>query len=453
MAGGIRVLVSKEVKELLRDPKIFLVMILVPSLMFIVLGESVGYATEKTFQQVLKGVSIAFVDADGGWASDLLYSIAKSAPGAVVERVEASGGEARELALGLAVEGRFEIVILVPRGFTENLTTAKPTFVEVYSVMRSLSIASSVKPEIVKGLMEQYRERLVKRWLAQAFPDKDPDVLFQPFEVRSEAIVMGRPVPEEAVAALLGQSFILFFGPFLLLSISASIAAASIGVEKEEKTLETLLSLPVKRRDILFSKAIATLLVALVGTVSLTLGIAYYMYRITHATVAAVPLDGEGEAAPGLQQFGLGDLVGLLGSGAILATFAGIFVSITLVLISSIVVSSLASNVREAQALAGYLWLPLFIPLIVLMLINLGSLGSVGKLAVALLPFATPLVAIKAAFEGLMWMAYANLAANLAYTAIVLYLGARWFEGERILASRLPRGRGLRLGTALARRR
>ena len=457
MTRRLSVLVSKEVRELVRDPKIILVMILVPSLMFIFMGEAVGFASKKTAEEILRGVDTAFVDGDGGWASDLLYSIARSAPVSRVDRVEAPPGEdVAGRALELAASGRYDLVIAVPSGFTENITSARPAEVLVYSVVRGLSVAAGAKPGVVTSLLESYKEHLVKQWLRRAFPDKDPDVLLNPFTVVEEAVVKGRPLPQQALSMLMSQSFLLFLGPLILLSMAASIAAASIGVEKEEKTLETLLSLPIRGRDVLFSKAIATLIVAVIGTASLSLGFTVYMRR-----VLSMPLEIAGQAgAAGAQLpepsggLGFSQVLGILGAGTVAVAVVGVFLSIMLVLLLSIVVSSLAGNVREAQAIAGYIWLPLFIPLFAMMFLNISSLGPLGQAALALLPFATPLVALKASFEGVSWIMYASLAANLAYSLLVLLLGARWFEGEKILTARIrTRRKGLIRGLVSTRRK
>ncbi len=424
MNRGFRSLVKKEVKELLRDPKILIVMILVPSLLLIVMGNAVSFTTHKTAEAVMKGVNIAFIDEDSGWAAKLLESTIKTSPNA---RFDVYTSFTPELALKLALTGKYDVIIHVPKGFTENLTKGIQASLEVYSVVKGLSVTSTTKSSIVSTLISSFRENLVKTWLKKAYPNKNPEVMLHPLDLKSYALIAGKRFPLTIIASLLSQAIMLFVGPIILLSLAASIAAASMGVEKEQKTLETLLSLPVKRVHILLSKTIGSLIVAAVGTAATTLGLIYYAMKIGEVTSME-------SASGGLS---VSEVLGLFGASNIVLVIAGIFLALFLVLVISIVVSSLTSSVREAQAIAGYIWLPVLIPMLIVMYLDYSSLSSLARIVIALLPFATPLLAMKSAFEGYMWVPTLSFIANTIYAIAVLALGAKWFEGERILVSRI----------------
>ncbi|MFP3268897.1 MAG: hypothetical protein RXO29_04840, partial [Desulfurococcales archaeon] len=72
MSNSLLSLISKETKEMLRDPRIFILMIVAPILIFILLGTVMGYATEKTVEATASGLKIAVIDEDGGEASKAL---------------------------------------------------------------------------------------------------------------------------------------------------------------------------------------------------------------------------------------------------------------------------------------------------------------------------------------------------------------------------------------------
>ncbi len=438
MNRGLRALVKKEVKELMRDPKILIVMILVPSLLFIVMGNMISFTTHKTIEATMKGVNIAFINEDSGWAAKLLESTIKTSPNA---RFDVYTSFTPELVLKLALTGKYDVIIHVPKGFTENLTKGIQASLEVYSVVKGLSVTSTAKSSMVNALVSSFRENLVKTWLKKAYPDKNPDVMLHPLDVKGYALVAGKKFPLAVIASLLSQAIMLFIGPMILLSLAASIAAASMGVEKEQKTLETLLSLPVKRMHILLSKTIGSLIVAAVGTAAMTLGLIYYASKIGEATSIE-------SASGGLN---VSEILGLFGASSVALVVAGIFLALLLVLVISIVVSSLTSSVREAQAIAGYIWLPVFIPMLVVMYLDYSSLGSLARVAISILPFATPLLAMKSAFEGYMWIPTLSFIANTMYAIATLALGAKWFEGERILVSRIRAPRRLFRVTLLRR--
>ena len=65
MLKGFRTIFKKELKELVRDPKILVGMIVVPLLMFPVLGFVLGYAAETAQEQAQEAILLV-VDNDGG---------------------------------------------------------------------------------------------------------------------------------------------------------------------------------------------------------------------------------------------------------------------------------------------------------------------------------------------------------------------------------------------------
>ena len=69
------------------------------------------------------------------------------------------------------------------------------------------------------------------------------------------------------------------------------IAATSVASEKEEKTLETLLSLPISRFTILFGKLAGSTIVAAVGAIAIIIGFNYYMGSFMVMGDMGVPVD------------------------------------------------------------------------------------------------------------------------------------------------------------------
>ncbi|MBS7636478.1 hypothetical protein KEJ37_03940 [Candidatus Bathyarchaeota archaeon] len=70
MLKGFGNFLLKELKELVRDPKILLGMIIVPRVMFPVLGGVINYATKSAQERAAKAALIV-VDNDGGyWAKN-----------------------------------------------------------------------------------------------------------------------------------------------------------------------------------------------------------------------------------------------------------------------------------------------------------------------------------------------------------------------------------------------
>ncbi len=422
MRGKSKILVKKEVMELLRDPKILVFMLIVPPLIFVGMGQAIGYTMQKTIQEAGKPANILLVDQDKGWASSLLLQTLKTSSNVTIGNF----ASAEKLVSGASTASSdYDLVVIVPKGFTRNITEGRRAEVTIYSILKGISLSSSMRMDIINSLINSFQENLLKFRLKHAYPGKNPEALLHPLEVESYTIVRGEKLPSQIAYALIGQSFAIIIAPVFLLSIGASLAAASIGVEKEEKTLETLLSFPIDRKSILLSKSLGAFIVAVVGTASMGGGFLFYLYRVFSTSASQLSING------------VGALLDIIGKGTIAAVFGSFLLSIFFVLVLSLILASFTTNIREAQMIAGYIWIPIIIPVFLIAYINLHALSPISRLVLSLIPFASPIVILKEAFEGGHILSFVSVASNLVYLAISLYIGARLFNSERILTTRI----------------
>jgi len=72
LLSGLRNIVQKEVKELIRDPRILLGIILVPLLIFPLMGFMMRVSTEAAMES-MRNISVAVIDRDkGAFARNLI---------------------------------------------------------------------------------------------------------------------------------------------------------------------------------------------------------------------------------------------------------------------------------------------------------------------------------------------------------------------------------------------
>ncbi|MEN3007212.1 MAG: hypothetical protein ABC578_06060 [Candidatus Methanosuratincola petrocarbonis] len=72
MPSGLRLLVIKEIKDLLRDPKILVGIIIFPALLLPLMGAAISVSTGSTIEKAYGNLSIYVVDDDGGPLSQAL---------------------------------------------------------------------------------------------------------------------------------------------------------------------------------------------------------------------------------------------------------------------------------------------------------------------------------------------------------------------------------------------
>jgi len=336
LLSGLSNVVIKEIKELVRDPKILLGVILVPALMFPILGLAVQTSMKATEERI-RNISVVFMDLDGENVTDILREFLTNQSIIIDEITTMTVDEAS----AYAQESNATALIVIPEGFGYNVTHHLKAELGVYGVFRGGGIAESASSGVVNTLVERF-----KRFLA-------PD----PFLAYPQSIVKGQPVPIDPSAlfsAMMSQSMGMPVGIMMLLIFSMQLAATSVASEKEEKTLETMLTLPINRFTILAGKMTGSIVVAVVGAVAYIVGSIYYM----SSWMGIVPVEiGVDLAAIGLAPTPLSFL--LLG--------ASLFVSLLSALALAVSISVFAEDVRGAQALVGPLSMLLVFPMIFMM--------------------------------------------------------------------------------------
>ncbi|UCG36082.1 MAG: ABC transporter permease [Candidatus Bathyarchaeota archaeon] len=416
MLKGFRNVVVKELKELLRDPKILIGIIVVPLVMFPILGFVIRGSMEST-QERLQTLEVGVADFDRAEIGENLTKFLKDVLKVTLVVIDTSSVEnAVEI---LQTETNATDLIVIPLGVTENVTQGKPAVIEVYSVFTGTGgIAESASSSVVVSFLESFKRVL------------EPD----PFKTVSKSIIKGEPAPvspDVLFSILYSQVFALPVTISVLLVFSMQIAATSVASEKEEKTLETLLSLPISRFTILAGKLAGSIIVAAVGAIAIILGFNYYMGSFMLIGGVGVPVD--------LEAIGLAP--GLVGY-AVLG--ASVFVSLLSALALAIIISAFSEDVRGAQSIVGYLYVLIMLPMFIIMFADFNSLPFAAKAVLFAVPYTHPMLAARAAFTGDYITAAFGVIYVSAFTVALLYIAARLFATEKILTARL-KFRGFRI--------
>ncbi|MDH5494175.1 MAG: ABC transporter permease [Candidatus Bathyarchaeota archaeon] len=420
MLKGLGNVVVKELKELLRDPKILIGMILVPLVMFPIMGFVIRGAMEST-EERLQSLQIGVVDFDHGIIAKNLTDFLDDLDTVILVNISASNVE--EAVEILQTETNATDLIVIPAGFTENVSQANPdkypVNVEVYSVFSGAGgIAETATSSVVSEYLEYFKKTLA------------PD----PFQTVPKSIVKGKPTdvpPSVLFSIMFSQVFALPITVSILLVFSMQIAATSVASEKEEKTLETLLSLPISRFTILFGKLAGSTIVAAVGAIAIIVGFNYYMGSFMVMGDMGVSLD---LAAIGLAPTLLGYLI--LG--------ASVFASLLSALALAIIISAFSEDVRGAQSIVGYLYVIIMLPMFIIMFTDFNSLPLAARIVLLAIPYTHPMLAAQATLTGNFLMAIFGVVYVVLFTVALLYIAAKLFATEKILTAKL-RFRGFRL--------
>jgi ABC-2 type transport system permease protein len=420
-------MVVKEVKELVRDPRILLGMIVVPLIMFPLMGLAVQTSMEAA-EESMKSLSIAVMDLDGGSVATSVSSFLRTLNVTVVEIEDLNFTETVEYVHQSSATG----LIVIPFGFSDNITDGLKAELSAYTVFRSGGIAESAGSSTISALLGMFEEGLIFQKVGEKFPE-NPEIILNPIVTTERTIIKGKSVdvnPGVLFGLMMSQSTAMPVGIMMLLMFAMQLAATSVASEKEEKTLETLLTLPINRLTILAGKLTGSIVVAVIGAAAYIVGFNYYMTSFTGIIPGQAGVD---LAAVGLAPTPISYI--LLG--------ASLFVSLLSALALAISISIFAEDVRGAQALVGPLSMLFVFPMIIMMFTDVCALPFPLMIALLAIPFTHPMLASKVAFTGDYLTALLGIIYVSFFTIIVLYIAARLFGTEKILTAKL-RLRGLR---------
>jgi len=415
MLKGFQTILIKELKELIRDPKILLGMVIFPLITFPVLGAVLGYA-QQTAQEQAQKATLLVVNNDGGnWSQTFIDFLTASGVKATVISNLTPEQVLEQNLLSTYNSTQF---MVIPANFSANMTahtsgdTNITAVVNVYGVFQGGGILSNVGSSNINVFVSSFNRQVA------------PDVVYAAQSTIIKGEIQAGIDPATLSGLMLSQSIALPVTMMIVLTYAMQIAATSVAMEKEEKTLETLLTVPVDRFAILMGKLSSTIIVAGFAAVAFMIGYNYMLGSATMGIPSAVPID---LVKLGLVPSPFGYL--LLG--------ISLFVTLLSGLALAVIMSAFAADVRGAQALIGYIYPLIYVPAIALMYLDVNTLPTVLKAVFFAIPYSQPIIASKAVIIG----DYATVAFGIVYVAaftlVVMYVASRLFATEKILTAKL----------------
>jgi ABC-2 type transport system permease protein len=412
------VLAVKEVKELIRDRYVLFSVILAP-LLILSLMLSVSYlavreaggALEKAIRELPGNVAVVLEDPGDEMAVEVARRLGARAEGSVEEAIS-----------------RYPVVMVLHSNFTKNILEGKPAMATITSrVERPYSL---VEVAIVTSLAQGLRD-VVSTVLMERF-NVDPRLIRTPVIVESKALYRGELLEESRLMQLYGFNMGLAFIIFILGIIALQVGTLSIGVERESRTLELLLMLPISRVELIAGKVLG------VSTISL-MGFASFLVGLSITILLAPVMFAEG--FKGIQQpqttmqwspigwFEAFKTVSVTNMVVVVASIAIAIISTTIVGI--LVGVLLVGDIRGALVSGSYVALILAIPLIVEM--TGMSLPTPLQIAFITSPMYPPFKTAQMIVFGETGLATAYAIATLINVTIILAITVLMVKSERLI--------------------
>ena len=406
-------IVRKELRELL-TPSVLLPVVLM-ALLFGGLGGAIGNIAETAQARPTIGV----VPMDPGVLSNVSLHVLETGSnlaynGSSVDRalqvVKAKGGTA---------------VLYLPANFTSSILAGHRGQVEIYWIMRGAGVLDSLSSASLEALLGTVSQALSMYLIGTGTP-VPADVALAPTAREDttyfQGVVMTGVAPTTLGNMLSTQSVFVPVIIMLIVLMAGSMVITSMGLEKENKTLETLLTLPVGRGSIVAGKLIASALIGLFMAAIYMVGFGYY-------------INGLSTSAPvNLAQYGL-----VLGPVDYVLLGVSVFAALFAALAMCMVLGTFAKNYKAAQSLTMPVTLLAMVPMFMTMFWDFNTLPPAAQAIVFLIPFSHPMMAMRS----LLFKDYLFVVAGIGYSfafALVMILIAVWiFRTDRLLTGRLSR--------------
>ncbi|MCD6458680.1 MAG: ABC transporter permease [Thermoproteales archaeon] len=415
MIWRIKPLVEKEIKDMLRDPRIYIGIIST-----IIILPLMGAIFQVSFQSSISAVesaTIVLVDFDNtDLSKDFLKFLADKKLN--IEKIE---GKTLGECLEAAREMEAAALIAIPEGFASKIQSCEGVNVSIYYIVNSVSTSSTLTYTGIENVVSEYSQRLSDDILTGLAPNVDPEILKNPIKLKSITIFKGVEIeahPGAIFSSMMMTVIISVLTPFMLTIFIAQIAATATAVENEEKTLETLLTLPVSRFEILLAKLFSSSVIAILYGGFYLVGFYFYMRSFTFGLYKnfSTPIS----ISPTIESF----------------IVTGILVILSMIFVTSlgVLVGALSSDVRIANSFIGYLTMPIMIPAMFLMFTDIQVLPLPIQAIIYALPTSYPLIAVKSMILGeLSPVAVYGILYSLTVTLLVIYVAAKLLTPEKLL--------------------
>lgn len=403
MIGNI---IKKEFKEL------FILSTILPIVVIAIVFGSVGQMIGGVEESMEEKPVIGIVDIDDGDFSDIAMSV-------LTERAEViyDGSDAEE-GLEEVREENGVALLVIPENFSQNIYANHPGEIEIYWIMKGAGMMDSISSSVVEGLIQAVNQEISKK-LIQQDSSSDPALVLNPTTRIDTTSFKGKEIeglsPSQLGNMLNSQSIVIPIVVMMLIIMAGASVISSMGLEKENKTLETLLTLPVRRSHIVIGKIVGSALVGMIMAAIYMIGFSRYMssFQISDINLADFGL------ALGMQDY---LLVGI-----------SLFVALLAGLALCIVLGTFAKNYRSAQTLIFPITALAMISMFATMFKDFDTIPVVLRIFVFAIPFSHPMMAMRALMLDNYLLVIGGIAYTAVFTAIMIGVAVRIFNSDRLL--------------------
>jgi ABC-2 type transport system permease protein len=417
-------MIKKEVKELLTPMTI--IPIIVMAVVFASLGGVIGGTQSSLSEKPVIGV----IDQSQTEISGVAYhSLAFTSK--IVYSYNGTDQSKVQEALNKVQSENGAALIILPSNFSERIAANHSASVQVYWMMKGAGLMEGLSSSVVSLSLSQMNTN-ISTYLIDTQANVTSAVILTPTHLSETTVfkdrVMNGISPAQITSVMAGQGVIVPLIIVMVVIMAGSMVITSMGTEKENKTLETLLTLPVSRTSIVVGKLAGAAIVGLIMAVIYMFGMGYYMNSLS----ASSAID-----------------LGKYGIGLNLFDYVLVGISLFLALISALALCMLlgifTKNYKAAQSMTMPITFLALIPMLVLLFSDFDTLPFFGQALVFAIPFSHPMIAMRSLMFGNTGIVFAGIIYEAIFASVTMFIAISLFKKDIVLTG-MPKKTGKKRG-------
>ena len=436
-------LVKKELKELLTPSS--LISVIVVTILFVAMGSFLGGET-KDITSLQRVGFIDYSTEPGPGETDY----AQIGYDNVCAYYLANDYDPNEYVLLLSIESEYgtdafnselydkmtekevDTVLVIMPDFNANINAVKQGQIVTYWNQTSLGIFSAISvvtSETAISLMDSaISADILKN--KHGLTNDELTVAMNPCVSPSHSTFLKGTIhegvtPDQIYSALNQQTMFVPIIIMLIIVMIGSIVISSMGNEKENKTLETLLTLPVNRTTIVAGKLIGSTIAGLIMGAMYMVGMYFY-------------INGLSVSGSNISMSDLGLSLSVM-DWLIVALF--MFLAITCALGICMILGAMAKNFKAAQMYIMPISILAVIPMFVTMFSSIDSLPGIAQAFMFAIPFTHPMTVVQnLMFGNTLWIV-GGAVYLVVFALVTFYATVKIYNSDVLITGMSFKGR------------
>jgi len=402
-------IIKKEIKELLTPATIL------PIVVIALIFGSIGSSMEGIQAGLQEKPILGIINEDNSTLSTIVASILENESDVIFNSSDIAD---KQYGLEQVKQQDGMALIIIPQNFSKDILNDTRAVLEVYWIMRGAGLFDTISSEVVEQLISSIN-REISKVLIEDNTTVNASIALWPTSRIDTTYFKDREIglsPGTISGMLSSQSMLIPIVIMMIIIMAGNMVISSMALEKENKTLETLLTLPVKRTSIVTGKIAASAFIGLIFAVVYMFGMSRYFQGF--------------QMSEGLN---LADFDLALTSSDFILIGISLFITLIAALALCMLLGTMAKNYKSAQTLTFPVTMLAMLPMFVTMFADFDTLPLALKGLLFAIPFSHPMMASRA----LIFNDYLLVIGGIIYVlifAIVTILIVVWvFKTDRLL--------------------